>query len=51
MWIFVVGLSELLPSDPWVGQMEGGQGARAGGAAAGPPVRLQTGSVGAEVDQ
>lgn len=31
VWIFVVGLSELLPSDPWVGQMEeGGQGARAG---------------------
>ncbi|KAB0396042.1 hypothetical protein E2I00_012922, partial [Balaenoptera physalus] len=51
MWIFVVGLSELLFSDPWVGQMEeGGQEAGAGGAA-GPPVRLQTGNVGAEVDQ
>ena len=51
MWIFVVGLSELLLSDPWVSQMEeGGQEAGAGGAA-GPPVRLQTGNVGAEVDQ
>lgn len=31
MWIFVAGLSELLFSDPWVGQMEeGDQEARVG---------------------